>query len=75
MIQDKIIDIVAAQSGKNKTEITAATTFDSLSLDSLDRVEIIMKVEEEFSVEMSDEKVDTIHTVGALAEYVESLKK
>lgn len=74
-IADAITTIIATQLSKNKNDINDTATLESLGMDSLDRVEVVMKIEEEFGVEMSDEKVDTIATVNELIHYVESLKK
>lgn len=74
-VQEAIVAIVAEQLSKKKEEIDAAATLDSLGMDSLDRVEVVMRIEEEFGVELSDEKVDTICTLDDLIAYVASLKK
>ncbi len=74
-VQEAIVAIVAEQLSKKKEEIDSAATLDSLGMDSLDRVEVVMRIEEEFGVEMSDEKVDTICTLAELIDYVTTLKK
>jgi acyl carrier protein len=45
---------------------------DDLSADSLDTVEIIMQLEEEFGIEIPDEDAENISTVGAAVEYIDS---
>lgn len=75
MIKDKIITIVATQVGKDRSEITEATSMtDDLGADSLDAVEIIMAIEEEFQIEIADEDAMTFNNVGDLIQYVESKK-
>jgi acyl carrier protein len=74
-IGDTIKTIIAGQISKQKSDIDENVTLESLGMDSLDRVEVVMKIEEELGVELSDEKVDTITTTRELIEYVESLKK
>ena len=74
-LAEAIKTIIAEQLSKDKSDIDENSTLESLGMDSLDRVEVVMKIEEEFDVEMSDEKVDTICTTHELIEYVESLKK
>lgn len=74
-VADGIKTIIAQQLSKDKKDIQDNATLESLGMDSLDRVEVVMKIEEEFGVELSDEKVDTLSTPGALIAYVESLKK
>ncbi len=56
-----------------KTEITADTTFQSLGLDSLDIVDLVMKIEDESGV--SIEMNENLKTVGNLLEYIAAAKK
>ena len=74
MIAGEIKTIVAEQVSKSKNDVQESSTLESLGMDSLDRVEVVMKIEEKFNIEMSDEKVDTVRTIGELISYVESLK-
>jgi acyl carrier protein len=69
---EKIKDIVADQLGAEKKEITMETSFEELNADSLDVVELIMALEEEFDIEISDEDAEKLTTVGAAVEYVKS---
>lgn len=69
---EKIKDIVADQLGVEKNEITMETSFEELNADSLDVVELIMALEEEFDIEISDEDAEKLTTVGAAVEYVKS---
>lgn len=69
---EKIKDIVADQLGAEKNEITMETSFEELNADSLDVVELIMALEEEFDIEISDEDAEKLTTVGAAVEYVKS---
>lgn len=74
-IHDAVLTIVAEQLAKPKSEIDENALLDSLGMDSLDRVEVVMKCEEEFGVEMNDERVDAICTVRELIAYIEELKQ
>lgn len=74
-IADVIKAIIAEQIAKPVSSIDEQATMEHLGMDSLDRVEVVMKIEEKFSIEMSDEQVDTINTVAALIDYVTSLKQ
>jgi len=66
----KIVNVIAEHLGIDVSEITEGTTFEELGVDSLDIVEMVMKFEEEFSVELElEQKFDT---VGELAKFVES---
>jgi acyl carrier protein len=74
-IAQTIVTIVAEQLSKPQHEIDANVHFDKLGMDSLDRVEVVMKIEEQFGIEMNDERIDSICTVNELVAYVEELKQ
>lgn len=57
--------------GRDFEDITPNTSFEDMALDSLDVVQMIMAIEEAFDVEIADEDVDDIKTVGQLLEYIE----
>ena len=62
---DKLSTIIREKIAPNREiEISMGVTLDELGLDSLDRVELIMTVEEEFRICLSDESADAIKTVG-----------
>lgn len=67
---DKIKGIVAEQLGVEEGEITEETSFEDLNADSLDIVELVMALEEEFDMEIPDEDAEKLTTVGAALEYV-----
>ncbi len=71
MTLEKIISVLAEYKEMDKTDINADTTFESINLDSLDIVEIMMKLEDELNVTI--EINPEIKTVGKLAEYIDSL--
>lgn len=50
-------------------QVSTSSTFKDLGLDSLDTVEVVMAMEEEFSVEISDEDADSIHSIEQAVEY------
>ena len=70
MIFEKIAAIVADHIGGDVAEITEATTFEELGVDSLDTVEMVMKLEEDLGVELEME--GQFATIGDLVKYVES---
>ena len=74
-VADTIVTIVAEQLSKPKQDIDETVNFDALGMDSLDRVEVVMKIEEQFGIEMNDERIDAICTVRELIAYVEELKQ
>ncbi|WP_322182381.1 acyl carrier protein [Neglectibacter caecimuris] len=73
MVLEKIKAILSEQFDADEDSITAETTLaDDLGADSLDVVDLLMSIEDEFEVEIPDEEVENIKTVGALVEYIES---
>ncbi len=71
-IYDRLKGIVTEQLGVDEEEITPEASFvDDLNADSLDLVELIMSLEEEFGLEISDEDAEKILTVGDAASYIE----
>ena len=71
---DLIAAIIAQQLSKQTSEITDSSTFDSLGADSLDRVEIVLNIEEKFDIEVDDEAVEKLKTIGELVDYVQKLR-
>lgn len=72
MTLEKVITIVAEQLGKDASEITAETSMqDDLGADSLDAVEIIMALEDEFGIEIPDEEAQTFNNIGEIAQYID----
>ena len=72
---DKVKAIVVEQLGVDEAEVTIDSTFiDDLGADSLDIVELIMALEDEFSVEIPDDVAEKIKTVKDTVEYIDSAK-
>ena len=70
--QDKVKQIIAEQLGVKKEEVTDNAKFvDDLGADSLDTVELVMALEEEFGVEIPDEDAEKLSTVGDALRYIE----
>jgi acyl carrier protein len=68
---DKIKQIVVDQLGvEDEEQVTMETSFKDLDADSLDVVELIMALEEEFDTEIPDEDAEKLTTVGAAVEYI-----
>ena len=74
-LSDKVKQILAEQLSVDQADLTDNTSFDDLNADSLDVVEVIMALEEEFDIEIPDEDAEKITTVGDAIAYVESHKK
>lgn len=73
MTLDKVKKLLAEHLDMDQSEITEKTTFDDLGIDSLDTVEILMEMEEEFGIEIALE--DNKNSVGALVKYIDSKKE
>lgn len=70
--QDKIRQIIADQLGVKKEEVVDSAKFvDDLGADSLDTVELVMALEEEFGIEIPDEDAEKLATVGDALRYIE----
>ena len=71
-IFEKVKKIVSEQLGVEEEIVNMESTFvDDLAADSLDIVELIMIIEEEFDIEISDEDAEKIVTVGDVVNYIE----
>jgi acyl carrier protein len=72
-VESKVKSIIAERLGVEEAEITPDASFvDDLGADSLDTVELVMALEEEFSIEISDEDAEKITTVKDAVKYIES---
>lgn len=72
-ITEKVKEIVVEQLGCDPAEVTLEASFiDSLGADSLDIVELIMALEEEFDLEIPDEDAEKIKTVGQVVDYIKN---
>ncbi len=70
---DRVIAIVADYKEKPEDEITSETTLDELEMDSLDAMNLIFELEEEFDIEVPDDKVTEMKTIGEMVEGIEKL--
>jgi acyl carrier protein len=71
-VQDKITEIIVEQLGVKPEEVTPEASFvDDLGADSLDTVELVMALEEEFGIEIPDEDAEKIQTVGDAIRYID----
>jgi acyl carrier protein len=70
-IKQKVISLIAEQLGKSENEVTPDSQFiEDLGADSLDLVELIMSMEDEFGVEIADEDAEKILKVSDAVDYV-----
>lgn len=74
-IKDKVYDIIVSKMGVNKDQITPESKFsDDLGADSLDTVELIMELENEFGVQIPDEDAEKIGTIQQAIDYIVNKK-
>ena len=74
-IRDRVVDIVCEQMGTTKDKVTEETSFiNDLGADSLDIVELVMELEEEFDLNIPDEEAEKIRTVGEAIDYISKNK-
>ncbi len=72
MVLEKVKAILAEQFDVEEDKITVDTDLqEDLGADSLDVVDLLMSIEDEFEVEVPDEEIENIKTVGALVSYIE----
>jgi acyl carrier protein len=70
-IEKRVKEIVAEQLGVDESQVTNEASFmDDLGADSLDTVELVMALEEEFDIEISDENAEKIQTVQDAIDYL-----
>ena len=75
-VEDKVKQIISEQLGVKTEEIKNESHFiEDLGADSLDTVELVMSLEEEFGIEIPDEDAEKLTTVGEAIKYIESKSK
>ena len=71
-VSERLRNIIVEQLGVEESEVVPSASFtEDLNADSLDLVELIMSLEEEFKLQISDEDAEKITTVGEAEEYIE----
>ncbi len=71
-VRDRVIEIVCEQMGQSKEKVNEETSFiNDLGADSLDTVELVMELEDEFDLSIPDEEAEKIKTVGDAIKYIE----
>jgi acyl carrier protein len=75
-VEQRVREIVAEQLERDVNDVTNTASFiDDLGADSLDIVELVMKMEEEFGIEIPDEEAEKIKTVNDVIQYITTHKK
>lgn len=72
MVYEKVVKIIAENLDLDESDISSDSVItDDLGADSLDVVDLVMSFEDEFGVEIPDDAVETIRTVGDIVKYIE----
>jgi acyl carrier protein len=75
-LEQRVKDIIVEQLGVKPDQVTPAAKFiEDLGADSLDTVELVMALEEEFGIEVPDEQAEKLQSVGDVIKYVEDSQK
>ena len=75
-VEEKVRGIIVEQLGVDAEEVVATASFvDDLGADSLDTVELVMALEEEFGQEIPDEEAEKLQSVGDVIKYIEEKQK
>ncbi len=75
-IDQRVKDIIVEQLGVKPDQVTPEAKFiEDLGADSLDTVELVMALEEEFGIEVPDEQAEKLQSVGDVIKYIEEAKK
>jgi acyl carrier protein len=71
-VEERVIEIVCENLGVNREQVTRQTSFqEDVGADSLDIVELVMELEEEFEITIPDDQAEKIKTVGEAIDYIE----
>jgi acyl carrier protein len=71
-VEERVIDIVCENLGVSKEQVTRSTSFqEDMGADSLDIVELVMELEEEFEITIPDDQAEKIKTVGEAIDYID----
>ena len=75
-VRDRVIEIICEQMGQNKDKVSEDTSFiNDLGADSLDTVELVMELEDEFDLSIPDDAAEKIKTVGDAIRYIDEHAK
>jgi acyl carrier protein len=75
-VEERVIDIVCENLGVNKEQVTRQTSFqEDVGADSLDIVELVMELEEEFDITIPDDAAEKIQTIGEAVKHIEAQTK
>ena len=76
MVFEKVAEVIASQLGVSKDTITEnSNILEDLGADSLDIIEMLMTLEEEYGITIPDEKINQVKTVGGICKLIEECRK
>lgn len=75
ILQAKVVEIIVQQLHISPEQVTSAATLENLGADSLDRVELVMKFEEEFGLEIDDAAAEKLTTLVDVVAYIQDHKQ
>ena len=70
-----VLQVVSEKLKKDKDTIIKAQTFQDLGVDSLDMVEMVMKLEEQFNIEINDEDAEKLTSIDQIVDYIHALRE
>ncbi len=72
-VEQRVIEIVCEHLAVNKEQVSRSTNFiEDIGADSLDIVELVMELEEEFDIQIPDDQAEKIKTVGEAVDYIDA---
>ena len=74
-IKDKVVNIVTKKLSIDKETVIQSHSFEDLGADSLDMVEIVMKLEEDFGIEINDDDAEKLTSLDQVVDYIQGLTK
>ncbi len=75
-MKERLLELIASQFNLSVNDLEEDMSFqDDLNADSIELVELIMSIEDEFEIEIDDERLESLKTVGDVLEYVEELEQ
>ena len=75
-VEEKVKDIIVEQLGVNPEQVTPSASFiEDLGADSLDTVELVMALEENFGLDIPDEEAEKLQSVGDVIKYIEDVQQ
>lgn len=72
---NKVVEIVSQKLNVDKDAVIKSKSFQDLGADSLDMVEIVMKLEEQFSIEINDEDAEKLSDLHQVVDYIHKVRK